>query len=139
MSSPATTASRPWSPVAGVERLTDITTSTWTVIVAIDPTTVLPAIARALAGHSADMLHLRTRHAGDQVWHDALNRLSQSAAIQAALTITMTPEQASSVATDLDWASTEIRCDVCNGIREYDHIPECAGCTGDDETPERDM
>lgn len=128
----------PAMPVTRIERHTDITTDTWTVAISIDPTTVIPALARALSGHAADLLTIRTRKPGDQMWHDAVNRISQSPAVLVALTLPLTPVQANRVAVELEDCSCEIRCDMCGGLREHDSIPECEGCTGDDEAPEVD-
>ena len=136
---------RPWPgnpdlatlyPPAAVERVVDITRDRWTVTLAIEPRTVLAALAEALAGKAADLVTLRWLSTDDAQRHAAMTRLASDPKIVRALTLTLTPEQADSLGDDLLIAGNDLPCQRCHAQRENPALDTCTACTPDDE-PDR--
>ncbi len=59
-----------------VEQIVDQEADTFTVVLHADARHVLPGLIRALSGHAADMLTIRTKPVADMTWHDAITRIA---------------------------------------------------------------
>lgn len=59
-----------------VEQIVDQEADTFTVVLHVDARHVLPGLIRALSGHAADMLTIRTKPVADMTWHDAITRIA---------------------------------------------------------------
>lgn len=111
-----------------VEQIVDQETDTYTVVVHIDARHVLPDLIRALSGHAADMLTIRTKPLADMTWHDAIARITADPKVRDALSVTLSPHQAEAIGGDMVEASEERRCDDCGRLRDLVTGPLCGNC-----------
>ena len=78
------------TPLA-VEQIVDQETDTYTVVLHVDARHLLPGLIRALSGHAADMLAIRSKPLADMTWHDAISRITADPKVRAALTANPVP------------------------------------------------
>jgi hypothetical protein len=112
-----------------VEQIVDQEADTFTVVLHVDARHVLPGLIRALSGHAADMLTIRTKPLADMTWHDAITSIAGDPKVRDALAVTLSPHQADSIGGDLVEAAEERRCDDCGELNDLTSGPTCSGCT----------
>ncbi len=116
------------TPLA-VEQIVDQETDAYTVVLHIDARHVLPGLIRALSGHAADMLAIRSKPLADMTWHDAITRIAGDPKVRDALAVTLSPHQAEAIGGDMVEASEERRCSECDLLNDLTSGPTCSGCT----------
>lgn len=99
-----------------------------TIQVVVDPRYILPELLRALSGHAADTLLVRTLPVGDMRRHDALTRICGDPRVQTALTVALGPSQAEDTACDLSEAVDTPMCPECERVIDGSG-PMCGACT----------
>ncbi len=99
------------------------------VVLHLEARHLLPTLVRALSGHAADMLTIRTRRPGDAEWHAAVERVANDTAVRDACTVTLGPDQAEATYLDL-FAAAEApaECDGCGHYVDLASGPECSAC-----------
>ena len=112
-----------------VEQIVDQETDMYTVVLHVDARHLLPGLIRALSGHAADMLAIRSKPLADMTWHDAITRMGSDPKVRDALAITLSPHQAEAVGGDMVEASEERRCSECDLLNDLTSGPTCSGCT----------
>lgn len=116
------------TPLA-VERIVDQEADAYTVVLHVDARHVLPALIRALSGHAADMITIRTKPLAEMTWHDAISRIAGDPRVRDALAVTLSPHQAEAVGGDLVEASEARQCSECDSLNDLASGPTCSGCT----------
>lgn len=112
-----------------VEQIVDQEADAYTVVLHIDARHLLPGLIRALSGHAADMLTIRSKPLADMTRHDAIARISNDPKVRDALSVTLSPHQAEAIGGDMVEASEERRCSECDQLRDLVSGPTCSGCT----------